>query len=73
MKTSSAEIVDEIGQLGRSPTFFPSGWEDMAGSRGALKRSRGFPDAEALFASLLIHSRMVVHWRRLPFGPDEMG
>jgi hypothetical protein len=55
MKTSSAEIVDEIGNWAVLRRFLPTGWEEQARLSGALKRSRGVSGAEALLRTLLIH------------------
>jgi hypothetical protein len=55
MKTSSSEIVDEIGNWAVLQRFLPTGWEDQARLSGALKRSRGVSSAEALLRTLLIH------------------
>jgi hypothetical protein len=35
--------------------FLPQGWREKAKETGALRRARGFQDAEALLRSLLIH------------------
>lgn len=55
MKSSSAEIVDEIGNWAVLRSFLPSGWEEQARLCGALKRTRGVSSAEALLRTLLIH------------------
>jgi hypothetical protein len=36
-------------------TFLPIGWQQKAKEKGALLRSRNFPDAEVLLRTLLIH------------------
>jgi hypothetical protein len=55
MKSSSAEIVEEIGNWAVLRRFLPLGWEEQARLSGALKRSRGVSGAEALLRTLLIH------------------
>ena len=36
-------------------TFLPVGWQQRAKEKGALLRSRNFPNAEILLRTLLIH------------------
>jgi Transposase DDE domain len=55
MKSSSAEIVAEIGNWAVLRRFLPLGWEEQARLSGALKRTRGVSGAEALLRTLLIH------------------
>lgn len=35
--------------------FLPEGWEDLGRQSGALRRTRGFPDAESLLRTLLLY------------------
>lgn len=55
MKSSSAEIVEEIKNWAVLRRFLPLGWEEQARLSGALKRTRGVSGAEALLRTLLIH------------------
>lgn len=50
----------QIGCLGEDDwsvltRFLPLGWQEQAKELGALRRCRGFPDAETLLRTLLIH------------------
>jgi hypothetical protein len=55
MKSTSAEIVDDIGNWAVLRHFLPAGWEEQARISGAIKRARGINGAEALLRTLLIH------------------
>lgn len=55
MKSSSAEVVEEIGNWSVLRSFLPRGWEEQARHSGALRRTRGVSGAEALLRTLLIH------------------
>jgi len=55
MKSTSAEIVQDIGNWAVLRRFLPPGWEEQARLCGALKRARGVSGAEALLRTLLIH------------------
>jgi hypothetical protein len=55
-----ADMKEQLGCLGEDDwsvltRFFPLGWEEKAREFGALQRCRGFPDAERLLRTLLIH------------------
>lgn len=55
-----ADMKEQLGCLGEDDwsvleRFFPLGWEEKARELGALRRCRGFPDAEKLLRTLLIH------------------
>jgi len=55
-----ADMKEQPGCLGEDDwsvltRFFPLGWEEQARELGALQRCRGFPDAERLLRTLLIH------------------
>jgi hypothetical protein len=51
---------EQLGCLGEDDwsvltRFLPLGWQEKAKELGAIRRCRGFPDAEALLRTLLIH------------------
>ena len=55
-----ATMREQIGCLGEDDwsiltRFLPLGWEEKAKELGALRRCRGFPDAEVLLRTLLIN------------------
>jgi len=55
-----AVMKEQLGCLGEDDwsvltRFFPPGWQEKARELGALRRCRGFPDAERLLRTLLIH------------------
>jgi hypothetical protein len=55
-----AAMKEQLGCLGEDDwsvltRFFPPGWQEKARELGALRRCRGFPDAERLLRTLLIH------------------
>jgi hypothetical protein len=55
MKSTSAEIVQEMENWAVLRRFLPAGWEEQARTAGALQRARGVSGAEALLRTLLIH------------------
>ena len=46
---------DGLDDWGVLCQFLPEGWEDAAVKYGALRRTRGIPDATALLRTLLVH------------------
>jgi hypothetical protein len=51
-KPKPRKVLDDWGVIAR---LLPEGWEEGARSWGALRRSRGVPDARALLRTLLVH------------------
>jgi hypothetical protein len=55
MKSTSAEIIEDIGNWAVLRRFLPVGWEEQARISGAIRRARGINSAESLLRTLLIH------------------